>query len=251
MTNLILILFTVTESFAVTIRQSPVLADPPVAYYRLGEAPESTIAVDSSANAHSGVYKGTSIWRVLKWNAPFTIEAWVQLIDDYKIDSRIFGQAATVTGDSYGLDSSLWEASLTSSTDLFVLTPFNDDLSEASGSLGKVIVQNYTLAPAPVESPYKVETVFGTSAVTSLLGLALVLFGLAPRGWRSPLKFRGTDRGLSRAGIFQVGVVKLRKRSEAELNSFSARYATIAVPAQAPLAGCAVDWRAAGRCTRH
>jgi hypothetical protein len=131
------------------------------------------------------------------------------------------------------------------------LTPFNDDLSEASGSLGKVIVQNYTLAPAPVESPYKVETVFGTSAVTSLLGLALVLFGLAPRGWRSPLKFRGTDRGLSRAGIFQVGVVKLRKRSEAELNSFSARYATIAVPAQAPLAGCAVDWRAAGRCTRH
>jgi hypothetical protein len=238
MANSIPILFTVTAGFAVTelsassVRQSPVLADPPVAYYRLGEAPGYTVAVDSAANAHDGVPEGTSRLSVLKWSVPFTIEAWVQLIDDYHVE--------TGTGSGYGLDISLSEGWLSGSINFAVLTPLHDDFSEARDVLGKVAIPNYELAPARVETPYEVETMFETSALTSLLGLALIMFGMGRRGWRSPLKFRGSDAGLSRARIFQVGGVKLRKRSENELNSFSARYATVAVQAEGPLADCGV-----------
>ena len=238
--NSIPVWFTVTTCFAVPIRQSPVLAGPPVAYYRLGEAPGSIIAVDLSGNARNGVYKGTPTWRVLDWNAAFTIEAWVQLIDDYQIDSGTFGTAGTGAGNAYGLDLSLSGAGLAGSADFSVLTMLNDGLIEAPGVLGEVAIPDYSLAPAPVESPHPVGTLFETSALTSVLGLALILFGLVPEGWRTPLRFRGAAAGLSRASIFEVGAVSLRRRSESELNSFSARYATIEAQPEAPLAGCGV-----------
>ena len=183
MASSIPILFTVTAGFAVTelsassLRQSPVLADPPVAYYRLGEAPGYIIAVDSAANAHAGVPEGTSRLRVLTWDVPFTIEAWVQLIDDYQVE--------TGTGSGYGLDISPWEGWLSGSTIFAVLTPLNEDSSEARGVLGEVVIPNYALAPARVEAPYAVEAVFETSALTSLLGLALILFG-CPQGGAAP-----------------------------------------------------------------
>ena len=41
------------------------------------------------------------------------------------------------------------------------------------------------------------------------------------------------------------------KRSETELNSFSARYAAVVVPAVVPLPGYALDLRAARRYPRH
>jgi hypothetical protein len=246
----LIILFTATAGFAVTVRQSLVLADPPVAYCRLGEAPGYGIAVDSSADAHDGVFKGTSTWRVLKWNAPFAIEVWVQVIDDYRVNSRIPGGAETGAGSGYGLDIALSEASLSGSTNSLVLAPRNYDLPEARGVLDEV-AHKYALAPAGVEAQCEVETAFETSVATSLLGLTLIMLGLTSRGWRGRLKFRGYGVGLSRARILQVGVMKLRQRSETELNSFSACYATIEVRAEAPLTGCGPAWRAASRHTRH
>jgi hypothetical protein len=227
--------FTATAGFAATVRQSLVMAGPPVAYYQLGEAPGCTIAVDLSANAHDGVFKGTSTWRVLEWNAPFTIEAWVQVMDDYQVNSKIPGGAETGAGSAYVLDEPSSEASLSGST---------NDLAEAWGVLDRVATHNHalTLTLAPVEAEYGVETVFETSAWTLLLGLTLILFGLRARGWRGPLKFRGCGSGLSRAGIFEVGAIKHRQRSETELNSFSACYATIQVRAKAPLAGGGLTW---------
>jgi len=166
----------------------------------------------------------------MKWNSPFTIEAWVQLIEDYQVNSRILGDAGTDASDGYGLDISLSETE----------TSLDDDLFEELSVLGVVAIHNHALAPAAVESRYQVEAVFETSAVTSLVGLALILFGLLPGGWRTPLKFRGGEAGLSRASLLPVGAAKLRKRSESELNSFSASYATIEAPAGPPPAGCGV-----------
>jgi hypothetical protein len=159
----------------------------------------------------------------MEWNAPFTIEAWVQLIDSYQVNSRILGEAGTGAGDGYGLDIQLSEPE----------TPLNDDLFPTQGRVAVVVMRDY--APAPVESRYRVEAVFETSALTSLVGLALILFGLVPRAWRSPVKFRGGNAGLSRASTFPAGAMTLRRRSERELNSFSARYATIEVRAVVPL----------------
>ena len=227
MASSIPLLFTVTAGFAVTelsakgVRQWPVLADRPVAYYRLGEAPGCIVAVDLSANAHDGVPEGTSRLKVLEWDVPFAIEAWIQLIDDYHWVQLI---------DDYHL-----ETGADNSYGLGILTLWNDDLSEAQGVPGDAAMPPHELSPARAGTSHEVEKVFETGALTSALGLALILFGLSPRRWRSPLRFRGSDRGLSRGSIFQVGRGKLRKRSESELNSFSARYATIAAPAVASL----------------
>ena len=225
MTHSILIL-TVTELSASMVRQSLVLADPPVAYYRVGEAPGSTIAVDSLQSAHSRAYKGASVWRVMRWNAPFTIEAWIQLIDDYQVDSRIPDDAEPGGGDGYGLDISLSQMN----------TPFNNDLLDTWGVPGVAVIHNDVLGLEPEKSRYQVEAVLETSALTSLVGLALILFGLAPRGWRGPLRYRGGDSGLSHASILSFAEGKFRRRSEPELNSFSARYATLEVGAGPPLA---------------
>jgi len=189
MRNAIPILFTVAAGFAVaelaasTVYRSTPLNDPPMAYYLLGEAPWSPIAIPSAANP--------------ELNAPFMIEAWVQPIDDY------------------------------------------NGSSAASGVLGRVAAYNYPLRSARVASPYRAETAFEAGTLT-LLGLVLIIFGLIPPGWRPPLKFRGSDAGLSRARMFQVGGVSLRRRSEPELNSFSACYATTRANQEAALPGCRV-----------
>jgi hypothetical protein len=107
-----------------------VLADRPVAYYRLGEVPGSTIAVDSSGAGNNGTYENGPTLRVpglisnttdtavnfatgdvvipdaanLDFvNAPFTIEAWVS--GTYPGgNQRVFDKSAAGTGIGYGLD---------------------------------------------------------------------------------------------------------------------------------------------------
>jgi hypothetical protein len=215
------------------------LADPPVAYYRLGEASGYIIAVDLSAITCDEVSERTSGWKALKWDAPFTIEAWLQLIDDYHV-GRIFDKVEPGAGYAYEVGSSLSTARPSGSTGFAVLTPLSDDFSQARGVLGKVAVPNFAPRSPRKRARYRDGTVFETGALTSFIGLVLILFGGVSRGWRGPLSFRGSNAGLSRTSILQVGVVKLRKRSEAELNSFSARYATIEVRAEPAIAGYVV-----------
>ncbi|MGA9627385.1 MAG: hypothetical protein WBQ65_23130 [Bryobacteraceae bacterium] len=263
--------FTLTAGFAVAelsasiVPQSLVLADPPVAYYRLGEAAACAIAVDSSIRAYDGVYRGTSRWRVQKLNAPFTIEAWIQLIDDFQANGRILDKVEPGAGDSYGMDISASEAKLSDSTYMVGASGglghgflFMDEVLETSGAyassssyaraartgaasrdsfetrdvLGGMAIHHYARMPAHAESHYGAKTPF---VMLTALGLGLILFGLIPRGCGNPLKFFGVDAGLSRARISHAGGVSLRKRSEAELNSFSACYATIAVQKKPPL----------------
>lgn len=263
--------FTLTAGFAVAelsasiVPQSLVLADPPVAYYRLGEAAACAIAVDSSIRAYDGVYRGTSRWRVQKLNAPFTIEAWIQLIDDFQANGRILDKVEPGAGDSYGMDISGSEAKLSDSTYMVGASgglgdgfphidevletsgayvssssyaragrtgAANKDSSETRGMLRDMALHHYARMPAHAESHYGAKTPF---VMLTLLGLGLILFGLIPRGCGNVLKFCGVDAGLSRARISRVGGVSLRKRSEAELNSFSACYATIAVQKKPPL----------------
>ena len=204
MKNAIPILVIVTAGFAATVLaastvcRSTVPADPPVAYYQFGDAPEFPTALDSSTNADDGVYEETSTLRVPKLNAPFTMGAWLQSIDD------------------------------------------NDDLSGARDVLGEAAIDNYAPRTAQIGSRYQVETAFETGTLISL-GLVLILFESIGRWGRSPLEFRGSDATLSRARIFQLGGANLRRRSEAELNSFSACYATARVQEEASLAGGGVS----------
>lgn len=104
--------FAVAELSGGIVHQLPVLADPPVAYYRLGEAPGCIIAVDSSINPYDGVYRGTSRWIVEKLNIPFIIEAWIQLVDNFQVNGRILDKVELGAGDSYGSDVSVSEAEL-------------------------------------------------------------------------------------------------------------------------------------------
>ena len=271
MKNSIPILFTVTAGFAVTelsasiVHQSPVLADPPVAYYRLGEAPGSAIAVDSSINAYDGVYRGTSRWTVKKLDIPLTIEAWIQLIDDFQVNGRILDKVEPGGGDSYGLDVSVMEVKLSGSTYIANASgglghgfphigevletagaytssssyaraartgAASKDPYETRGVLRGMAIHHYARMPAHAESHDGAEAPF---VMLTLSGLGLILLGLIPQRCGAPLKFCGIDAVLSRARIFRAGGVKLRKRSEAELNSFSACYATIAVQEKPPL----------------
>jgi hypothetical protein len=263
--------FTLTAGFAVAelsasiVPQLPVLADPPVAYYRLGEAPGCAIAVDSSISAYDGVYRGTSKWTVRKLDTPFTIEAWIQLIDDFQANGRILDKVEPGAGDSYGLDVSASEAKLSGSTYIFGTSdgpghgfPYLDEVLETYGAyassssyaraartggaskdsfetrgmLREMANHRYAGMPADAKPHYPAGTPF---EILTLLGLGLILLGLIPRRFCTPLKFCGVDAGLSRARISRAGGVKLRKRSEAELNSFSACYATIAVQKKPPL----------------
>lgn len=181
MKNAIPLLFAVTAGFATAELAASTLYQ------------STVLAVDSPTNAHDEAYEGTSTLSVPELNTPFTIEAWLQPIDDY-------------------------------------------DASGARGVLGQAAIHDYALRPAQVASQHQADRASETNRFI-LLGLVLIMFGLLPREWRSPLKFRGGNAGLSRARIFQVGGVKLRRRSETELNSFSACYATTRVQAEAPLAG--------------
>ena len=109
-----------------------VLSDRPVAYYRLGEGPGSTVAVDSSGNAHNGTYEPSLVLGVpglivdpgntavnfanggdvvipdaadLNFvNAPFTIEAWVNGTLSVPINRRVFDKIVASTPNGYGLD---------------------------------------------------------------------------------------------------------------------------------------------------
>jgi hypothetical protein len=265
------IVFTVTAGFAVAelsgsiVHQLPVLADPPVAYYRLGEAPGCAIAVDSSINAYDGVYRGTSRWIVKEVNIPLIIEAWIQLIGDFQVDGRILDKVEFGAGDSYGLDVSFSEAKLTAST-YFVGasdgvgqgSPRIDDVFETSGGyassssyvravrtgsgskspfesrgmLREMAIRQYVRMPAHAKSHNRADTPF---VILTSLGLGLILCGSISQWCGNAPNFCGADAGLSRASIWRAGGVEVRKRSEAELNSFSACCATIAVQKKPPL----------------
>ena len=183
----------------------------------------STVAVDSPTKPHDRVLEGTSALRSPETNALFTFKAWVVLLDDFQADPC---NACYIPGMSGEVPEApgLYDSSL------------SGDFSEARRVLGKVAIYRYAGTPAQVAGRPQAGTGFETSTLT-LLGLVLMVVGLLPRSWHVPPKFRACDAVLSRARIFRLAAVKLRKRSEAELNSFSARYATIEVQEEDPLAG--------------
>jgi hypothetical protein len=193
------------------------------------------------------------------------IEAWIQLIDDFQVNGRILDKVEPGAGDSYRLDVSVLEAKPSGSTYIVGASdglghgfPQIDEVLETSGAytssssyaraartgaaskdpfetrgvLRDMAIHHYARMPAHAESHYGAEAPF---VVLTLLGLGLILCGLIPRRCGSSVKFCGIDAVLSRARIFRAVGVKLRKRSEAELNSFSACYATIAVQEKPPL----------------
>jgi len=115
---------------------------------------------------------------------------------------------------------------------------------ESRGMLREMAIHRYARMPAHAKSHYLAETPF---EILTFLGLGLILCGFIPRWFGNAPKFCGFDAGLSHARIFRAGGVKLRKRSETELNSFSACYATIAVQKKPPLAQYAALWRSGAR----
>jgi hypothetical protein len=238
--------FAVAELSGGVVHQLPVLADAPVTYYRFGEAPGCVIAVDASIDACDWVYRGTPI-------------------DDIQVDERILDQTELGAGDSYGLAISTSEAKLSGSTYMVGAAgglgqgfPFIDEVLgtsgayassssyvraartgagskapfESRGMLREMAIHRYARMPAHAKSHYLAETPF---EILTFLGLGLILCGFIPRWFGNAPKFCGFDAGLSHARIFRAGGVKLRKRSETELNSFSACYATIAVQKKPPL----------------
>ena len=187
-------------------------------------------------------------------------------IDDPPLADYLLGEAPaspiSIDSSADALDGAVPEASVLRSAALnapFMIEAWVQPVDDCGGSsgaraaLGQVADYKYALRPAQAGSPNRAGTAIETSTLT-LLGLVLIMFGLAPRGWRTPLKFSGGDAGLSHARIFRIGGVSLRRRSESELNSFSACYATTTAPADVARAACAVPValrRAAIRYTRH
>jgi hypothetical protein len=216
--------FAVGELSGGIVHQLPVLADAPVAYYRFGETPGCVIAVDASINACDWVYRGTPI-------------------DDIEVDERIFDQTELGAGDSYGLgqgfpfiDEVLGTSGAYASSSSYVRAARTGAGSkapfESRGMLREMAIHRYARMPAHAKSYYLAETPF---EILTFFGLGLILCGFIPRWFGNAPKFCGFDAGLSHARIFPAGGVKLRKRSETELNSFSACYATIAVQKKPPL----------------
>ena len=129
-----------------------VLADHPVAYYRLGEAPGATSAVDVSGHGHTGTYEGNAILGVpgliagdpdtaVNFNttgdvvipdaaelnfvsAPFTIEAWLSGISGGANSQRILDKIVASTGLGYGFDVSNEQIRLLGVTNLAPLFTF-------------------------------------------------------------------------------------------------------------------------------
>ena len=216
--------FAVAELSGGIVHQLPVLADAPVAY-RFGEAPGCVIAVDASIDACDWVYRGTPV-------------------DDVQVDERIFDQTELGAGDSGGLgqgfpfiDEVLGTSGAYASSSSYVRAARtgagNQAPFESRGMLREMAIHRYARMPAHAKSHYLAETPF---EILTFLGLVLILCGFIPRWFGNAPKFCGFDAGLSHARIFRAGGVKLRKRSETELNSFSACYATIAVQKKPPLA---------------
>ena len=215
--------FAVAELSGGIVHQLPVLADAPVAY-RFGEAPGCVIAVDASIDACDWVYRGTPV-------------------DDVQVDERIFDQTELGAGDSYGsgqrfpfIDEVLETSGAYASSSSYVRAARtgagNQAPFESRGMLREMAIHRYARMPAHAKSHYLAETPF---EILTFLGLGLILCGFIPRWFGKAPKFCGFEAGLSRARIFRAGGVKLRKRSETELNSFSACYATIAVQKKPPL----------------
>ena len=161
-----------------------IAADHPVAYYRLGELPGSTTAVDASGNGHIGVYEGNPVLGVtglihgpdnaVNFNTtgdvrianaldmnfvgtPFTIEAWVSGISgaSYK---RIFDKSVVGLGLGYGLDIYNANIRLLGSTSLNPFTSFSPTatyhlvgVSDGAGS-GSIYVNGTLLASGPYSS---------------------------------------------------------------------------------------------------
>jgi hypothetical protein len=130
-----------------------VLADAPVAYYRLGEGPGSTIAIDLALFANHGIYQRTPILGVPGLvndtdtavdcrngevyipdaphinfiSQPFTIEAWINGNLVTPTNTRVFDKADAGTGHGYALDLNMNfgtpNVRLTGSTNLQVLLP--------------------------------------------------------------------------------------------------------------------------------
>ena len=123
---------TAQATFAQSRYEATVLSDHPVAYYRLGEAPGSTVAVDSSGNANNGTYENGAVLGVpglivdpantavnfatgdvvipdaadLNFvNVPFTVEAWVNGTFDGP-NLRVFDKAIAGSGNGYVMDLS-------------------------------------------------------------------------------------------------------------------------------------------------
>jgi hypothetical protein len=129
-----------------------VLADHPVAYYRLGEAPGAPSAIDASGHGHTGTYEGNAILGVpgliagdpdtaVNFNTtgdvvipdatdlnfvstPFTIEAWVSGISGGANSQRIFDKIVASTGLGYGFDVSNEQIRLLGVTNLDPLFTF-------------------------------------------------------------------------------------------------------------------------------
>lgn len=125
-----------TAQIAVAQYAATVLADNPVAYYRLNESPGSTVAVDSSGNANNGFYEGSPTLGVTGLipgsdtavdftngdvvvpdtaqlnfvSAPYTLEAWVKgtpLSTTPGQTNRIWDKALGGFDMGYGYDVAL------------------------------------------------------------------------------------------------------------------------------------------------
>ncbi len=156
-----------------------VVADHPVAYYRLDEPTGSTIAVDASGNGHNGVYEGNPLMGVtglvqgpdtaVNFNTTgdvrianssdlnfvgttFTIEAWVSGISSGGNLQRIFDKVVAGATLGYGLDISNTQIRLLGSTNLEPLASFSPTatyhivgVSDGAGS-GSIYVNGSLLA---------------------------------------------------------------------------------------------------------
>ncbi|MDG3002237.1 LamG domain-containing protein [Paludisphaera mucosa] len=133
----ILAAFATDQAAARADYATTVLANSPVGYWRLGDAPGSTTALDSSTTANDGAYFGSPVLGVAGLiddpntavdfggvsgvtiahsslydfvDQPFTIEAWVKFDGPTPFNSRIFDNVGAGTPDGYGLginDSSM------------------------------------------------------------------------------------------------------------------------------------------------
>lgn len=103
-----------------------ILADNPVAYYRLDEAPGSTVAVDATGNNNTGFYFGPN----LTFNKP-------ALIAD--TDTAVqFAGSSTSDADQTGMQTPL--SGLLSSTSQFSVECWVEVVSNASGSTNTAVI---------------------------------------------------------------------------------------------------------------
>jgi sugar lactone lactonase YvrE len=166
-----------------------VLADHPVAYYRMGETQGFVTASDASGNGHTGSYEGNAILGVpglindpdtaVNFNttgdvsipdAPslnfvgtaFTVEAWVYGVSGGAAGQRVFDKATAGAGNGYGLDISNAQIRLLGATNLSSLVAFGAattyhivGVADGAGN-GSIYVNGVLVASGPYSdsSPY-------------------------------------------------------------------------------------------------